>query len=124
MNKSNNEPFNPYITSKDPFKALVEKKIPVQPKRIKKEVKVKQNDEVKKEKLPPVKPIEIKVSGIVGNDDQRLAVINFENNEYTVAKDQNIDGKFKVIDIQNDRITIYSNKEQKRRSFKIDKDDK
>lgn len=113
--------FAPEIPNKDPFKPIVEKKVVLPPVRTVQPVS-KPTDS--KPQPPPVKPIKVFVTGIVGNEGQRLAVIKFEDEEHTVTKDQIVDGKFKVVDIQNDRIVVYSNKEQRRHTFKIGGDEK
>ncbi|MFZ5949084.1 MAG: hypothetical protein ACOYXC_00145 [Candidatus Rifleibacteriota bacterium] len=102
---------------KDPFRPLVEKKVILPPVRT---VKPVSNPEDNKPKPPPIKPIKLHVSGIVGNDSNRLAVVKFENEEYTLTKDMVVDGKFKVVDILADRVVVYSNKEQRRHTFKIE----
>ena len=107
--------------NKDPFKPIVEKKVVLPPVRTVQPVSRPQDS---KPQAPPVKPIKVFVTGIVGNEGARLAVIKFENEEHTVSKDQIVDGKFKVVDIQNDRIVVYSNKEQRRHTFKIGGDEK
>ena len=68
---------------------------------------------------PVIPPLKIFVKGIVGNEGIRYAVINFENEERTIVKDQIVEGKFKVVDIYSDRIVVYSNAEQRRYTFKI-----
>lgn len=113
--------FAPEIPNKDPFKPIVEKKVVLPPVRTVQPVARPQDS---KPQPPPIKPIKIFVTGIVGNEGQRLAVIKFEDEEHTVTKDQIVDGKFKVVDIQNDRIVVYSNKEQRRHTFKIGGDEK
>jgi len=107
--------------NKDPFKPIVEKKVVLPPVRTVQPV-ARPGDN--KPQPPAVKPIKVFVTGIVGNEGARLAVIKFENEEHTVTKDQIVDGKFKVVDIQNDRIVVYSNKEQRRHTFKIGGDEK
>lgn len=106
---------------KDPFKPIVEKKVVLPPVRTVQPVSRPQDN---KPAPPPVKPIRLFVTGIVGNEGQRLAVVKFENNELTVTKDQIVEGKFKVVDILSDRVVIYSNKEQRRHTFKIGGDEK
>ncbi|MDN5279337.1 MAG: hypothetical protein PWR01_3302 [Clostridiales bacterium] len=113
---SNKFKFSPENPKKDPFKPLVEKKVILPPVRTVRPVS-KPSDN--KPKAPPIKPIKLHVAGIVGNEGNRLAVVKFENNEYTIVKDQVVDGKFKVVDILNDRVVVYSNKEQRRHTFKI-----
>ncbi len=101
---------------KDPFRPLIEKKVAVP-------VVVapvnKQSGPPKPPPPPPPKPIQLFVQGVCGNENERLAMIVFENKNYTVQKDQVVDGKFKVVDILPDKLIIYSNKEQMRRTFPI-----
>ena len=106
---------------KDPFRPIVEKKVVLPPVR---PVQPTSRPTDTKPAPPPVKPIRLFVTGIVGNEGNRLAVVKFENNELTVIKDQIVEGKFKVVDILSDRVVIYSNKEQRRHTFKIDVDEK
>lgn len=106
---------------KDPFRPIVEKKVVLPPVRTVQPVSRSQDS---KPAAPPVKPIRIFVTGIVGNEGQRLAVVKFENNEYTLTKDQIVEGKFKVVDVLADRVVVYSNKEQRRHTFKIGGDEK
>ncbi len=113
--------FTPDVPKKDPFKPLVEKKVILPPVR---RVKPVSRPRDSKPKAPPIKPIKLHVSGIVGNEGARLAVVKFENNEHTITKDQVVDGKFKVVDILSDRVVVYSNKEQRRHTFKIGGDEK
>ncbi|NCB37586.1 MAG: hypothetical protein EOM80_02345 [Erysipelotrichia bacterium] len=105
---------------KDPFRPIVEKKVVLPPVRTVRPVA--KTDA--KPAAPAVKPIRLFISGIVGNEGQRLAVVKFENNEYTLTKDQIVEGKFKVVDILSDRVVVYSNKEQRRHTFKIGGDEK
>ena len=106
---------------KDPFRPIVEKKVVLPPVRPVQPVSKPQDT---KPAAPPVKPIRLFVTGIVGNEGNRLAVVKFENNEMTLTKDQIVEGKFKVVDVLSDRVVIYSNKEQRRHTFKIDVDEK
>lgn len=106
---------------KDPFKPIVEKKVVLPPVRTVQPVSRAQDN---KPAAPAVKPIRLFVTGIVGNEGQRLAVVKFENNELTVVKDQIVEGKFKVVDVLADRVVIYSNKEQRRHTFKIGGEEK
>ncbi|MGM0598373.1 MAG: hypothetical protein ACQETH_01030 [Candidatus Rifleibacteriota bacterium] len=114
--------FAPDNPDKDPFKPLVQKKVVLPPvRRAKPTSKPKKSSKPKK---PPIKPIKLMVSGIVGTEGDRLAVIRFENQEHTITKDQVVEGKFKVVDILSDRVVVYSNKEKRRHTFKIGGDDK
>ena len=107
---------------KDPFKPMIEKEVVLPPVR-QQPVAVKA-PEKKAPAAPPVKPIKLFVSGIVGNEGNRLAIVKFENEELTISKDQIVEGKFKVVDIYADRVVVYSNKEQRRHTFKIGGDEK
>ncbi len=109
-------PFKIENPKKDPFKPLVVKKVVLPPVR---PVAPKSQNRDFKPKPPPVKPIRLFVTGIVGNEGARLAVVKFENQEHTIIKDQVVDGKFKVVDILSDRVVVYSNKEQRRHTFRI-----
>lgn len=106
---------------KDPFRPIVEKKVVLPPVRTVQPVARPQDA---KPAPPPVKPIRLFVAGIVGNEGNRLAIVKFENEEYTISKDQIIEGKFKVVDVLSDRVVVYSNKEQRRHTFKIGGDEK
>ena len=111
----------PPKTRKDPFRPIVEKKVVLPPVR---PVSAGCQAADTKPAPPPVKPIRLFVTGIVGNEGQRLAVVKLGNDELTLVKDQIVEGKFKVVDILNDRVVIYSNKEQRRHTFKIGGDEK
>ena len=106
----------------DPFRPKIQKEIVI-PKPPKEQVITPQPGP-----KPPVKqvipPLKIFVKGIVGNEGIRYAVIVFENEERTVVKDQIVDGKFKVVDIYSDRIVVYSNREERRYTFKIGGEEK
>ena len=107
----------------DPFRPAIKKQVLIPPKRIE-PPKEKEKEEPRRPTPPPPPPLKIYVKGIVGNEGVRYAVIEFEKDEKTVVKNQTVDGKFKVIDIYADRIVVYSNKEQKRYTFKIGGEDK
>ncbi len=108
--------FSPGNEAKDPFKPLVVKKVVLPPAPA---PAPKPAGPAAPPPPPPPKPIQLFVSGICGNDNERLAMIMFENKPYVVSKDMVVDGKFKVVDILPDRLVIYSNKEQMRRTFPI-----
>ncbi len=105
----------------DPFRPAIKKEV-INPIR-----KVQEVKPVEKRPTtpppPPVKPIKIFVKGIVGNEGNRLAIVEFEKEEMTITKDLNVNGKFKVVDIYADRVVVYSNKEQRRHTFKIGGED-
>ncbi len=106
--------FTPQNPGKDPFKPLVQKK----PQQV---VVVQQQTEKKPEPKPEpsIPPIKVTVLGICGNESERLAMITFDNKFLTVGKGQDVDGKFKVVEINTDQLVIFSNREKIRRSFKV-----
>lgn len=108
--------FTPGNESKDPFKPLVIKKVQLPPAPT---PVARSSGPVGPPPPPPPKPIQLFVSGVCGNETERLAMIMFENKPYVVSKDMVVDGKFKVVDILPDRLVVYSNKEQMRRTFPI-----
>ena len=73
----------------------------------------------KPERSEPIPPLIVNVKEIVGEGENRSAVIEFEGKEITVVKGQVVDCKFKVIEIYPDRIFVYSPKEQRRHTYKI-----
>lgn len=101
---------------KDPFKPIVKKKVILPP--VRRRVRPRTHRSFKP-KAPPIKPIKLFVSGIVGNDGNRLALVKFEGKDETIWKDKVVKGKFKVVDVLSDRVVVYSNKEQRRHTFKI-----
>ena len=121
--KKDNKKWIPILENpdKDPFRPIIEKEVVLPPVR-QQPVQVKPQE--KKPTAPPIKPIKLFVSGIVGNEGNRLAIVKFENEELTISKDQIVEGKFKVVDIYADRVVVYSNKEQRRHTFKIGGDEK
>ena len=101
----------------DPFRPKIQKEVVLPPKKENNNPPQKpERERVEKKIIPPLK---IFVKGIVGNEGIRYAVINFENEERTIVKDQIVEGKFKVVDIYSDRIVVYSTAEQRRYTFKI-----
>ena len=107
----------------DPFRPIIKKEI-INPVRKVPEVPVKTQPRDTKPAPPPPPPLKIFVKGIVGNEGSRLAIVEFEKEEMTIAKEQTVEGKFKVVDIYSDRVVVYSNKEQRRHTFKIGGDEK
>jgi len=107
--------FRPGTPGKDPFKPLVTK--PKRPDFI-----IATQTPIIATSTPPeikISPLRLLVTGICGNEGERLAMIVFENKPYVIAKEMVVDGKFKVVDIFPDRVTVYSFKEQSRRTFPI-----
>lgn len=108
--------FNPSSKEKDPFKPLITKPQPVVPT----PSPSKLRDVAPAPRLPPAPPaLKIFVSGICGDDAERLALVIFENKPMVLRKNSLVEGKFKVVDIEPDRIVIYSQRENIRRTFPI-----
>lgn len=104
--------------NRDPFRPKIKKEVILPPKKDEDAPPQKQEND-KREVKKVIPPLKIFVKGIVGNEGIRYAVIDFENEERTVVKDQIVEGKFKVVDIYSDRIVVYSNAEERRYTFKI-----
>ncbi len=98
----------------DPFKPLITKKV-VEPVKIERQPEPVPQKEVKKV-IPPLK---LTVTGICGNENFREAVIQFENDEHIVRPGQVVNGKFKVVDIENGRVVVYSIGEARRATFAL-----
>jgi hypothetical protein len=103
---------------KDPFKPLIEKPKPILIDR-EKQIRPPTPTPTPGPTTPPVVPLKLAVQGIVGNESERLAMILYENQFYVLKKDQDVKGKFKVVDILTDKVVIYSILEQLRRTFPI-----
>lgn len=99
----------------DPFRPVVQKQV----KEFVKPVEIKEKKLVEVEQKKVVVPVKIKVSGICGNDKERIAVIEFEGGEYLVKTGQTVNGKFSVIEILDDRIVIYAVAQSRRDVFKL-----
>lgn len=100
---------------KDPFKPMVVKKVikyvrPVKTHKIKKIIETV---------VPVIKPLKLKITGICGNNDKRQAVVLCESKEYLLDKGQVVSNKFKVIEIKEDKLVVYSIKEERRRTFAL-----
>ncbi len=106
--------FSPPNESKDPFKPLVKR-----PEQKKEERTNRVDPPLPPPEPKPIPPLVMSVSGICGNESERLAMIIFENKPYVVHKEMNVDGKFKVVDVLADRLVVFSFREQMRRTFPI-----
>ena len=112
-------PFK-FEKEKDPFKPIVEKKVaqlPVAPPPS--SIKKTSYSSNQPPAPPPPPPLKLQLTGVVGNDSERLAMIMFENELKIVKKDEEVKGKFKVVEILPDKVVVYSNKEQMRRTFPL-----
>ena len=108
--------FAPVVISKDPFKPMIVKKV-IRP--IVRPVKL--DPKPVKPVVKKIKPLRVKVTGVCGNDSLRQALVQYKGKEYTVSQGQTVQGKFKVIDINPDRVVVYSIKEKRRHTFALGK---
>lgn len=108
--------FTPVNPKKDPFKPILQKKADMP--QIRRPPPTKPTQPAPPPP-PPIKPLKLYVAGIVGNDSHRVAIVKYENTEYTISRDQVVEGKFKVIEVQTDRVVVFSNEENRRHTFKV-----
>ncbi len=104
------------VADHDPFKPVIVKKV-IEPIKIDRKHLEPPPVEQKKEVIPPLK---LRVTGICGNEGLRQAIIQFENDEYIVENGQVIDGKFKVVDVNADKLVVYSIRESRRATFQLE----
>ena len=113
---SESHKFTPAVSEKDPFKPLI-----TRPKPPETEIRPPKEDQASKsvEIKPVIPPLSLRVTGICGNESERLAMIEFNQKSYVVFKEMTVDESFKVVDIFSDKVVVYSFKEQMRRTFPI-----
>lgn len=102
-------------TAKDPFKPVVQPLPPAPPRIRERQPVIVETVESK----PVIQPLELSVRGIVGNEARRLAAIRYNNVDMLVEPQQEVLNMFKVVEIHQDRLVVYSNEEQRRRTFAI-----
>lgn len=111
--KSEYMAFNP---DKDPFFPLVRKK-----KR--KRRQTTRTSSSRKKSSAPSKPvvqeIDMDIIMIVGNEERRVAMVNFNNQPMELTKGSSKAGFFKVVDIKENEVLVYSEKTKRRRIFKL-----
>ena len=100
---------------KDPFKPMLVKKLITYVKPVP-QIETKK---IIKNETPVIKPLKLKVTGICGNSAKRQAVIQFDSREYLVDEGQVVLNKFKVVKIKNDKLVVFSLKEDRRRTFAL-----
>lgn len=112
--KSEYLPPNP---DKDPFRPLIVRE------RAKRAVDRTSAAPVKKADAAPVKTvvqeIDMNVMMIVGNEERRMAMVEFQGQLKELRKDDNVPGFFKVVEVKDDEVVVYSHKTKRRRAFKI-----
>lgn len=101
----------------DPFKPVISKPKVKMPEPI--EYKTDKVAKDEKKVIKVIKPLNIKITGICGNDKKRQAVIVYNNKELLVETGNKIDNSFKIIEISAQHVVVYSITETRRRVFKI-----
>jgi hypothetical protein len=112
-----NHSFHSENPGHDPFKPIISRPEVKMPEPL--EFKTDKEPKIEKKAKKVVKPLNIKITGICGNDKQRQAVIVFDNKELLVEAGNKIDNSFKIIEISAQQVVVYSIKETRRRVFKI-----
>ena len=107
--------FAVVAAAKDPFKPLVIKKVIT----YKKPIKHKKKSTITKPLTKIIQPLKLKITGICGNSDKRQVVLQYKNKEYTLDTGEKVKNKFKVMNINDNKITVYSISESRRRTFKL-----
>lgn len=112
--KSEYLPPNP---DKDPFKPLIVRE------RAKPAVDRSANAPMKKAEATAVtevvQEIDMNIMMIVGNEERRLAMVDFQGQLKELRKDDNVPGFFKVVEVKDDEVVVYSHKTKRRRTFKL-----
>ncbi len=113
---SQSHQFTPAVSEKDPFKPLITK-----PKPPEREIRPPKEEQASApvDLKTVIQPLSLSVTGICGNESERLAMIEFNQKSYVVFKEMTVDETFKVVDIFSDKVVVYSFKEQMRRTFPI-----
>lgn len=110
---SESDPFS--TVESDPFRPRISKKVTIIERH--KEIEKVPPEPIKQEKV--IVPLKLKVTGICGNEKMRQAIIEFENSELTVQTGQTVNGKFKIMEITEEAVVIYSMQEERRSIFKL-----
>lgn len=111
---SENFSFNSEVANHDPFKPVITRKV-IELAKIERQPEPAPVKEIEK----PLPPLQLKVTGICGNEGIREAIVQFENDEHVVKTGQVVNGKFKVVDIDSTRVVVYSIKEARRATFAL-----
>lgn len=107
-------PFKRPGAKTDPFQPLIKK-----PERLPPKIVISEKGGTKDKMAPPPKPLAIRICGIVGKKDDRLALITFDNKVYIIRVGTEVDDKFKVVAIEEHSITVYANAEKIRKTFNM-----
>ena len=71
--------------------------------------------------VPQIPPIQIKVICIIGNSGRRMALIQFNGKVKEYWKGDSESGAFKIVEITNRSVVIYSLRKHRQRSFDLPK---
>ncbi len=106
--------YNPLYPDKDPFFPIVFQK----PKQVRRPTK--QVGKIDKRPVPEVVPeINLNVLCIVGNAGKRMALLEFQGTPQEMAAGDEVEGNFKIMEIKEDAVEIYSYRTRRRKTFKI-----
>lgn len=104
--------------SLDPFVILIEKpKPPAPPKQA----------TVFRPPAPTVRqipPLVVSINALISSGDEYMAVIEYKGNDYVVGKgwdgtgEKEFDGRFKVVEIEDDKITVFDTVAKQRRTIR------
>jgi hypothetical protein len=74
---------------------------------------------------PRIPPLIIKISTVISAGDESMAVIDYNGQEYIVNKgwdgseeQGNFDGRFKVVEVEEDHIVVFDKKAKQRRTIR------
>ncbi|MCK5685646.1 hypothetical protein KAJ27_16050 [bacterium] len=106
------------LGEKDPFFPLV-----VKPKRPKRPDKPPRVPPVagRTPAVPQIPPVELKVICIIGNSGRRMALIKYNGKVKEYWKGDSEPGAFKIVEITNRAVVIYSMRKHRQRSFDLPK---
>ncbi len=77
---------------------------------------------------PQVPPLVLKIQTIIGAGDDNLAVIDYKGAEYIVGKgwegadESNFDKRFKVVEVESDKMIVYDGHTKQRRTFRMEEE--
>lgn len=107
--------YNPLHPDKDPFFPIVFQK----PRKIARPKTDVGKRDMRPVPEPIVPEIELSILCIVGNAGKRMALIEFQGTPQEMRAGEEVEGNFKIMDIKEDAVEIYSYRTRRRKTFKI-----
>ena len=104
--------------SLDPFLTLIEKKRRTAPA---KKPTVFRPPPPTVQRIPP---LVVKMSTVISSGDEHMAVIEYKGQDFVVGKgwdgagEDGFDGRFRVVDVDTDKIVVYDTKAKQRRTIR------